>query len=150
MGPWSGVIQQDYPWQIGAKLGVGNSVFDRMGLRHFNWDPPCSLVSDFVMNRDTLVCSVFTEYLGKSMRFTFLFEGCGTVGQVSQHCIVSGQDLNCLYRGFEIIAGDLGCLFGGGEKVVILSKHRPSLKTQMCITCSATFTTCSVYCTFWS
>ena len=102
--------------QLRAKLGVGNSIFVRTGLRHFSWDPPCSLVSDFVIDNDTLVCSVFTEYLDNSMRFTSLLEGCGLVGQVSHQCIISGQDLYCLYRGFETIVGAFGHLVGrGGE-----------------------------------
>ena len=111
--------------QLRAKLGVRDSIFDRTGLRHFNWDPPCSLVSDFVIDNDTLVCAVFTKYLDNSMRFTSLLEGCGLVGQVPQPCIISGQDLYCLYRGFETIIGALGHLVGRGEKVVILSKRRP-------------------------
>ena len=111
-------------------MGVGNSIFDRAGLRHFNWDPPCSSVSDFVIDNDTLVCAVFSEYLDNSMRFTSLLEGCGLMGQVSQQCIISSQDLYCLYRGFETIIGALDHLVGRGEKVIILSKHRPSSLQQ--------------------
>ena len=72
-------------------------------------------------------CSYFHQ---KFTRFTSLLEGCGLVGQVSQQCITSGQDLYCLYRGFDTIIGALGHLVGRGEKVVILSKHRPSSLQQ--------------------
>ena len=42
------------------------------------------------------------------------FKGGGLMGQVSQQCIVIGQDLHCLYRGFEIILGALNCSVEGG------------------------------------
>ena len=41
-----------------------------------------------------------------------------------------GEDLYCIYRGFEVIIGALTHLVGGGERVVILSKHRPSSLQQ--------------------
>ena len=48
-------------------------------------------------------------------------------GSGAQQCIISGPDFYCWYRGFETIIGVLGHLGGGGgEKVVILFKHRPS------------------------
>ena len=37
------------------------------------------------------------------------------MGQVSQQCIVVGQKLNCLYKGFETILGALYHLVEGGE-----------------------------------
>ena len=98
-----------------AKLGAGNSIFDRMGLRHFNWDPPSSLVSDFVIDNDTFVGAVFTEWLDSSMRFISLLEGCGLVGHVYQQCIISGQDIYYLYRGFETLLGLL-VTWGGGRR----------------------------------
>ena len=116
--------------QLRAKLRVGNSIFDRTGLRHFNWDPPWSLVTYFVIDNDTLVCAVFTVYLDNSMRFTSLLEGCCLVGQVSQLGIISGQDLCCLHWGFETIIGAIGHIVGRGEKIVILSKLRPSSLQQ--------------------
>ena len=133
---WDGLGTQGarghvWTWShLGHKLGLGTAIPDRSGLRCFNWDPPCSLVDDFVLDKDTLVCAVFTENLDNSIRFTSLFEGCGLTGQVSQQCIVYGQDLYCLYRGFEVIIGALNHLVGGGERVVILSKHRPSFLQQ--------------------
>ena len=91
-----------------------------MAFDTLNWYIPCFFADDFVVDKDTLVCAVFTELLDHSMRFTSLFEiGCGPMGQVSQQYIVTGQDLHCLYRGFEIILGALDQLVGGGEWVAI-------------------------------
>ena len=104
-------------------MGAGTSTLDKKGLRHFNWDLPCFLVDDFVIDKDTLVCAVLTEYMDKSMRFTSISQGCGLMCQISQQCIVSGMDIYCLYRGFEIMFCCYWSSGGGGEKVVILSKH---------------------------
>ena len=60
-----------------------------------------------------LVCVVYIEHLYHSISFTSLFEGRGLMGQVSQQCIVIGEDLQCLYRGFEVILGALDVLVKG-------------------------------------
>ena len=104
--------------QLRAKLGVGNSIFDRTSLRHFNWDPPCSLVSDFVSDNDTLVCAVFTEYLDNSMRFTSLIEGCGLVGQVSQQCIVLVRTFFVCTGVLKQLLGPLVIWWGGGRRLL--------------------------------
>ena len=95
-------------------LGLGNAPPEKTGLRHFNWDPPCTFVDNFVFDKEVLVCAVFTEHLDHSVRFMSLFEGCGLMGQVSHQCIVIGQKLNCLYKGFETILGALYHLVEGG------------------------------------
>ena len=101
--------------QLRHKLGLGTAIPDKFGRRCFNWNPPCSLVDGFVFDKETLVCAVFTEHLDNSNRFS-LFKGCNLVGQVSQQCIVFGQDLYCLYRNFKVIIGALILLVGrGGE-----------------------------------
>ena len=68
------------------------------------------MLYNFVIDNDTLVGAVFTECPDNSMRFTSLLEG-----QVSEQCIISCQDLYCLYWGFETIIGALGHLVEGGE-----------------------------------
>ena len=109
----------------GAQLELGKAGPDRTGLRHFNWDPPCSLVDNFVKNKDTTVCAVSTEQVGDSTRFNSIIEGGNLSGLVTHRCIVMGQNPQCLYKGFELIMRALGHLVERGERVVILSRHRP-------------------------
>ena len=108
---WNGIGFRSTRWHVWTwnklrlGLGLGNALPEKTGLRHFNWDPPCAFVDNFVFDKEVLVCAVFTEHLDHSVRFMSLFEGCGLMGQVSHQCIVIGQKLNCLYKGFETILG---------------------------------------------
>ena len=72
------------------------------------------LCDKFVFDKDILLCAVYTGYLDHSVRLMPPFERCGLMGQVSQQCIVIGQKLHCLYKGFETILGALYHLEEGG------------------------------------
>ena len=63
-------------WQKwGADLGLSKSNPDRSSVCHFNWDPPCSFIDDFEIDKDNLTCAVFPERVGDLTRFTSLLVG---------------------------------------------------------------------------
>ena len=75
------------------------------GIHHAPWLMTLSLTK-------TLVWANFT---GHSIICTSLFRGVAWCTRDSWQCIVHGQDLYCLYRGFGVMA-----VWGGGKRVLIL------------------------------
>ena len=102
--------------KLRPELGLNNALPDKPGHRHFNWDPPFSMLENFKKGKDTFGC-----LLEGSSQVHFFLLGGDLTGQVSQQCIVLGQDLYCPHRGFEINVGGSWSLSGE----VILSRLFP-------------------------
>ena len=65
------------PWgKLRQHLELANAGHsDTLGLRHFNWDPTCSLVYDFGESKDLFVCVIFTEQVEDAMKFVSVIKG---------------------------------------------------------------------------
>ena len=96
----------------GAVRGGG---VDRLGLRFFNWDPPCTRVPD-PYGEGALICTIHTEAEGDLLRFHTSFVGGDLRGEATHRCKVRGQDPYRLYKGFELIIGAIDRLVGGRSR----------------------------------
>ena len=110
----------------GQDMGLSGEGYDRSGLRFFNWDPPCSKVSDLIEVTGAFICTIQMEDEGDLLRIHSTFVGGSLRGEVTHRCKIKGQNPHRLYKGFELVIGAIDRLVDGGEGVVILSDRCPA------------------------
>ena len=106
-------------------MGLSGKGYDRSGLCSFNWDPPCSRVSNLKGEGIDFICTIRAERVGDLLRFHSSFEGRDLMGEVSHRCIVKGENPYNWYKGLELIAGAMDKLVNWGDRVAILSSSCP-------------------------